>query len=50
MNIKNKYIQNTFSKIKKLDLEEEKKETIFVKPKGLQNLGLSCYMNSLLQC
>ena len=50
MNIKDKYIQNTFAKIKTLDLEEEKKETIFVKPKGLQNLGLSCYMNSLLQC
>ena len=48
--IKDKYIQNTFEKIKKLDLEKEKKNNIFVKPKGLQNLGLSCYMNSLLQC
>ena len=31
------------------DNEESKLEK-FIKPKGLQNLGLSCYMNSLLQC
>ena len=30
--------------------EEENYEIINKKPKGLYNLGLNCYMNSLLQC
>ena len=30
--------------------EEESNEIINIKPKGLYNLGLNCYMNSLLQC
>ena len=42
-NTKNK-LSNSSEKIKKINEEEENK------PKGLLNLGLSCYMNSLLQC
>ena len=42
-NKKNK-ISNSREKIKEINEEEENK------PKGLLNLGLSCYMNSLLQC
>ena len=49
--IKNKNkekLSNSLHKIKKR--EEENNKIKNKKPKGLYNLGLNCYMNSLLQC
>ena len=40
-------ISNSIEKIKEINENNEEES---LKPKGLYNLGLNCYMNSLLQC
>ena len=49
-NLKEEKLRKSYQKYE-IDCDNiEKASTISTKPKGLYNLGLSCYMNSLLQC
>ena len=51
--IENKKFKENYERsnsLEKIKEEEEINEINNLKPKGLYNLGLNCYMNSLLQC
>ena len=50
---KENILKNRLAEKMKIEIKEKKLQYIsysYNKPKGLYNLGLSCYMNSLLQC
>ena len=48
--VKSSFKYNKQNKNSEENFEEENYEIVNKKPKGLVNLGLNCYMNSLLQC